>query len=232
MILFEALSSIIIIFAAFYGLFLGGCMKNPNHSHNLLSYYTNLSNIIVLIYQLCVLASLFVPKSGFYCAVRSPILQYTVTNTIVITFLVYHFILYPAIKIKRESMTDAEKSGGVITPNNLCVHYIVPLGSLAFWLLFADKNLPFYCVFSWLAVPAAYSVYILSRAAHGINIYGKDTPYPYFFIDRSSAQNALFGTLCFPCLLFSFWVLLPLASADFIFCKAEAFWQRSSKKAL
>ena len=28
MILFEALSSIIIIFAAFYGLFLGGCMKN------------------------------------------------------------------------------------------------------------------------------------------------------------------------------------------------------------
>ena len=192
MILFEALSSIIIIFAAFYGLFLGGCMKNPNHSHNLLSYYTNLSNIIVLVYQLCVLASLFVPKSGFYCAVRSPILQYTVTNTIVITFLVYHFILYPAIKIKRESMTDAEKSGGVITPNNLCVHYIVPLGSLAFWLLFADKNLPFYCVFSWLAVPAAYSVYILSRAAHGINIYGKDTPYPYFFIDRK-----LIGTKCF-----------------------------------
>lgn len=89
-------------------------------------------------------------------------------------------------------MTDAEKSGGVITPNNLCVHYIVPLGSLAFWLLFADKNLPFYCVFSWLAVPAAYSVYILSRAAHGINIYGKDTPYPYFFIDRK-----LIGTKCF-----------------------------------
>lgn len=185
MTFFEILFSVIIIAAAIYGLFLGGCMKNPGHSHNLLSYYTNLSNIIVLIYQLCVLGSFLAPDSGFYSAVRNPVLQYTIANAITMTFLVYHFILFPAIKKKREAMTDAEKSGGVITPNNLCVHYIVPLGSLLFWLLFGSKELPFWCVFAWLAVPVAYSVYILARAAHGINIYGKDTPYPYFFIDRN-----------------------------------------------
>ena len=101
------------------------------------------------------------------------------------TFLVYHFILFPAIKKKKEALTDAEKSGGVITPNNLCVHYIVPLASLLFWLLFGSKELPFWCVFAWLAVPAGYSLYILLRAALGINIYEKNTPYPYFFIDRN-----------------------------------------------
>lgn len=184
MIFGKILLSIIITAAVIYGLFLGGCMKNPNHSHNLLSYYTNLSNILVLIYQLCVLASFLVPKSKFYSAVRSPVLQYSVANAITMTFLVYHFILYPAIKKRREAMTDAEKSGGIITSNNLCIHYIVPLCSLLFWLAFGDKNLPFWCIFAWLAVPVAYSVYILARAAHGINIYGKDTPYPYFFIDR------------------------------------------------
>ena len=185
MTFFEILLSIVITAAAVYGLFLGGCMKNPGHSRNLLSYYTNLSNIIVLIYQLCVLGSFLAPNSGFYSAVRNPVLQYTIANAIAMTFLVYHFILLPAIKKKREAMTDAEKSGGVITPNNLCVHYIVPLCSLLFWLLFGNKELPFWCVFAWLAVPVAYSVYILARAAHGINIYGKDTPYPYFFIDRN-----------------------------------------------
>ena len=185
MTFFEILLSVIIIAAAVYGMFLGGCMKNPGHSHNLLSYYTNLSNIIVLIYQLCVLGSFLAPKSGFYFAVRSPVLQYTIANTITMTFLVYHFILFPAIKKKKEALTDAEKSGGVITPNNLCVHYIVPLASLLFWLLFGSKELPFWCVFAWLAVPAVYSLYILLRAALGINIYEKNTPYPYFFIDRN-----------------------------------------------
>ncbi len=185
MTFFEIPLSVIIIAAAVYGLFLGGCMKNPGHSRNLLSYYTNLSNIVVLLYQLCVLGSFLAPESGFYSAVRSPVLQYTVVNTITMTFLVYHFILFPAVKKKREAMTDAEKSGGVITSNNLCVHYIVPLCSLLFWLLFGNKELPFWCVFAWLTVPVAYSMYILARAAHGINIYGKDTPYPYFFIDRN-----------------------------------------------
>ena len=185
MTFFEIILSAIIFAAAVYGLFLGGCMKNPGHSHNLLSYYTNLSNIIVLIYQLCVLGSFLAPKSGFYSAVRSPVLQYTIANAITMTFVVYHFILFPAIKKKKEALTDAEKSGGVITPNNLCVHYIVPLASLLFWLLFGSKELPFWCVFAWLAVPAGYSLYILLRAALGINIYEKNTPYPYFFIDRN-----------------------------------------------
>ena len=185
MTFFEILLSAIIIAAVVYGMFLGGCMKNSGHSHNLLSYYTNLSNIIVLIYQLCVLGSFLASNSGFYFAVRSPVLQYTIANTITMTFLVYHFILFPAIKKKKEALTDAEKSGGVITPNNLCVHYIVPLASLLFWLLFSSKELPFWCVFAWLAVPAGYSLYILLRAALGINIYEKNTPYPYFFIDRN-----------------------------------------------
>ena len=185
MTFFEIILSAIIFAAAVYGMFLGGCMKNPGHSHNLFSYYTNLSNIIVLIYQLCVLGSFLAPNSSFYFAVRNPLLQYFVANAITMTFLVYHFVLFPTVKKHKEALTDAEKSGGVITPNNLCVHYIVPLASLLFWLLFGNKELPFWCVFAWLAVPAGYSLYILLRAALGINIYEKDTPYPYFFIDRN-----------------------------------------------
>lgn len=192
MTFFEILFCIVIISATIYGLFLGGCMKNPKHSRNLLSYYTNSSNIVVLIYQLAMLISFLFPQSGFYSAVRNPILQYTVANAIAMTFLVYHFILYPSVKRKRESLTDAEKNGGKITLNNICVHYVVPLCSAAFWLLFANKDIPFAAVFIWLVVPVAYSLFILVRAACGINIYGKETPYPYFFIDRKLVGTKIF----------------------------------------
>lgn len=180
----EIILSIIIIAAAVYGLFLGGCMKNPNHSRNLLSYYTNLSNIVVLIFEVLLLASCFAPEGGLYAFLRLGETRFVVMNTIFVTFLIYNFILYPAAQLKRQSLTDAEREGGTITPNNVCVHYVVPIGSVVEWLFFADKNIGFDAVGLWLGVPIAYCVYILIRALLKINIYGKDTPYPYFFIDR------------------------------------------------
>ena len=102
----EIILSIIIIAAGFYGMFLGGCMKNPGHSRNLFSYYTNLSNIAVLVYQLCVLGSFLAPNSSFYFAVRNPLLQYSVANAITMTFLVYHFVLFPMVKKHKEALTD------------------------------------------------------------------------------------------------------------------------------
>lgn len=185
MIFLRAVLGLIILGAAFYGLFLGGCMKEPNHRKNLLSYYTNLSNIVVLIFQALVLVSLFLPESEFYAAMQNGILHFCIMNVILVTFLVYHYILYPAIIIKQEALTDAEKEAGRRTPNNICVHYIVPLCSVLYWLLFADKDIPFLSTVIWLLIPTVYFIYILIRAVLKINIYGKNTPYPYFFIDKN-----------------------------------------------
>ncbi|MGN0629145.1 MAG: Pr6Pr family membrane protein [Oscillospiraceae bacterium] len=185
MIFFRALLGLIITGAAFYGLFLGGCMKDPKHWHNLIAYYTNMSNIVVLIFQTSVLISSLFPDSAFYAFTQNGILQFCVMNMILVTFLVYHYILFPAIQIKKEALTDAEKEAGKLTPNNICVHYIVPLGSVLYWLLFANKDIPFLSTVLWLIIPTVYFIYILIRAMLKINIYGKDTPYPYFFIDRN-----------------------------------------------
>ncbi len=185
MIFFRVVFGLIIAGAAFYGLFLGGCMKNPEHRRNLISYYTNMSNIIVLLFQIMVLVSLFFPESGFYSFLQNGILNFCIMNMILVTFLVYHYILYPAIIIKQEALTDAEKEAGKLTPNNICVHYIVPIGSVLYWLIFADKQIPFLSTVIWLGIPTIYFVYILIRAALKINIYGKNTPYPYFFIDKN-----------------------------------------------
>ncbi len=185
MIFFNAVFGLMIAGAAFYGLFLGGCMQNPNHKHNILSYYTNMSNLVVLIFQILVLISLFKPEGRLYTIIQNGTLQFCIMNMIFITFLVYHYILYPAIIIKQEALTDTEKESGKLTPNNICVHYIVPLGSVLYWLIFADKNITFWSTVIWLAIPMAYFVYILIRAMLKINIYGKNTPYPYFFIDKN-----------------------------------------------
>ena len=185
MIFLRSVLGFIISGAAFYGLFLGGSMKDPNHRRNLVAYYTNMSNIVVLIFQLSVLISGLFPESGFYAFTQNGILQFCIMNMILVTFLVYHFILYPAIIIKKEALTDAEREAGKLSPNNICVHYIVPLGSVLYWLVFANKDIPFLSTVLWLLIPTAYFIFILIRAVLKINIYGKDTPYPYFFIDKN-----------------------------------------------
>lgn len=165
-----------------YGMFLGGSMKNPKHSRNLFVYYTNISNIAVIAYDfLLLIAAAF--SERLFEALENNILRYILMNTIFITHIVYNYILLPAARRHRESLTDTEREGGAVTFNNICVHYIVPILFMLQWLFFAKKELGFSAVLIWMLIPIVYCVYIFIRARLGLIVFGKNTPYPYFFID-------------------------------------------------
>lgn len=177
----KILLSAVIFASGFYGLFMNGCMKNPRHSKNLINYFTNLSNLIILAYQGLSLIAAVVPALRAFT--DSSLASYSVTVSIMVTFFIYAFILYPEAKRKNDMITDAEKKGKVLTPNCLCVHYIVPILSLIYWIAFEMERIPFiYTVWS-MAIPMAYTVYMCIRAALGINLPGRDTPYPYFYMN-------------------------------------------------
>jgi hypothetical protein len=75
-----------------------------------------------------------------------------------------------------------EAQGFLSSPANIVLHYIVPLMTLADWLLF-DKKGGFKksSPFVWLAIPAAYLLFSLIRA-HFATYYNGGR-YPYFFIN-------------------------------------------------
>ena len=106
---------------------------------------------------------------------------------IFVTYLIYNFLLLPAIKKDPELYGEA---GNYKTFGNISVHYLVPLLSFANWLLFANKGLAqwSYAVF-WIAIPLLYAVVIFIRGEFGKNIPGSDGKYPYEFISKEKNEN-------------------------------------------
>lgn len=148
-----------------------------------LVYYTVLSNILCVVYF--ILRTVYDNKpvihpGAFRRFIMSADTKYSVTMCIMLTFLIYHFLLAP-------SGDNAVNTFSQYSVSNYILHYIIPLMTLLDFLVF-DKNAPKLRKsdpFNWLVIPAAYLVFILVRAPLFGNIGQTSSPYPYFFMDFS-----------------------------------------------
>lgn len=176
----DILFSILIASLAAVGLLIESGIPWGKPWKNMLLYYTSLSNLLVLVYRLLYL----IPASPL----RSGPVQAAVTLSIWLTHLVYTFILLPGYA-----------RGGLKFPNrrdifsNIIVHFVVPLLSLAAWVLTAPKDIPFSVTFWWLLIPLAYFVFVLLRARTGVPITKSGSLYPYPFMDREKLGNRIFA---------------------------------------
>ena len=96
---------------------------------------------------------------------------------ILITGLLYHFILLP------EKLAENQHYQ-VFSYGNIGAHYITPAGMLVDWLLFVEKGKiskwePLICS----GIPFFYFVVFSIYGYFGAAIPGKDTSYAYFFMD-------------------------------------------------
>ena len=161
-------------------------------------YYTNLSNMAVLLYHVMLFVSSFYRQSTLYAVLSAPVIRLSVTLMILITFVIYHFILRSADKILNlKKGVSAEKPFSKKFAN-LCVHYLVPLFTLAEWIIVAEKSsLRISDGAVWVICPLIYLIFIMLRAKLFGNIGDKDTRFPYFFLDvdaigfRKAAINVL-----------------------------------------
>ncbi len=143
-------------------------------------YYTHLSNLAVLVYELALAASGYDAACGAYRWLSSPGVALSVTLCIYVTHLIYALVLIPAAKRGH----DEAWLKGRYSFANVCVHYVTPGLVAAQWLLWQDKTgLTVRHAVWWLALPLAYFAFAMLRARTGKPIGFSGRLYPYPFLD-------------------------------------------------
>lgn len=146
---------------------------------NQMIFYTIQSNLLVFFAYLYLLI-----KSGINSLSKkqsrsvdfAPNIMGALTLIIVITGLIYNFVLVPTI---------SDTSGYAVNSfSDILVHTFTPIMVFVDWILFANtsdtKNIK---PWTWAILPLLYWVFTIIRAQIGGPIAGFGSYYPYFFID-------------------------------------------------
>lgn len=144
------------------------------------AFYTNLSNLLLAVYQLALGASGHDPGSGVFRWLSSPGVALSMTLCIFVTHLIYQWVLVPSARKRGKALSDI----GFSSFGNLCVHYIVPWLTVVQWLLWQDKSgLNVGHAAWWLLLPLSYFAFGMLRGAAGKPIGHTKQRYPYPFMD-------------------------------------------------
>ncbi len=128
-------------------------------------YYTLLSNLLVGIFLLYIT----VKKENHY------LLKSSITMAILITFLIYHFLLAPLVTYSQFHNL-----------RNYIVHYIVPIAMVLDTLVFDEKNqYKLMDPFKWSLILMIYFGFaMLNGFIFKLNVPASpDSPFPYFFMN-------------------------------------------------
>lgn len=143
-------------------------------------FYTNLSNLLLAVYQLALGASGYDPGSGVFRRLSSPGVALSMTLCIFVTHLIYQWVLVPSARKRGKALSDI----GFSSFGNLCVHYAVPWLTVVQWLLWQDKSgLNVGHAAWWLVLPLSYFAFGMLRGAAGKPIGHTKQRYPYPFMD-------------------------------------------------
>lgn len=137
-----------------------------------LLYFTNLSNLLVII-----ISAIFLYFDDEETEIKEfwHILRFMATNAIVLTFLVFNSLLLP-------KMISDGNTAYLFSINNILVHNLIPILMIVDYLLYG-KKLPFKKMYLIFILPAIYFVVaLLYNPVFGITFPG-DSPTPYFFLD-------------------------------------------------
>lgn len=143
-------------------------------------FYTNLSNLLLAVYQLTLGVSGHDPQCGVFRWLSSAGVALSMTLCIFVTHLIYQWVLVPSAKKGGKALSDI----GFSSFGNLCVHYAVPWLTVVQWLLWQDKSgLTIGRAAWWLVLPLAYFAFVMLRARTGQPIGFSQKLYPYPFLD-------------------------------------------------
>lgn len=144
-------------------------------------FYTNLSNLFVLVYFALIAPRLYT-RAAFHPAI--PHAEFMVMMMIMLTFSVFHIMIFPAVSIAAKK-ADRTKEFYIVFFDNLFEHYLVPWLVFSYWLLCSPGKsaLVLTDAFLWTLIPVAYLLIIFLRAVRGSVIREAGSPYPYPFLD-------------------------------------------------
>ncbi|SNE68975.1 membrane protein [Streptococcus pneumoniae] len=199
-------SRIFLFLAAFTGVYLE---ITKHGGFGMLLYYTVLSNLLVTIFTLYLLKVMSRVGENWQ---RPSLLRLKggVTMSIMITCVIYHFLLAPI-------------ATNFYTLENFLCHYIVPIWFLADTLFFDKQGQ--YKIWDpavWTILPFLYMMFALFNGlVLKLNIpNAKDNPFPYFFLNVNKGWNVVFKW----CLI----IFVAYMVAGFIFYFIKQIKRKSS----
>lgn len=206
-----ALSALIVV-SCLIGLTMHSDFYAGRRRRDFFCYYTNVSNLIVLLYFALVAPALYATPA---LHALIPHVEFIVTMCIALTFCVFHLLLSPAVRIMVKSLPHTPNYR-IMWVDNLFIHYIVPWLTLAYWILCSPGKsaLKLWDAPLFTLIPLLYLLFIFLRARKGINIHGENSPYPYPFLDCNARGIRRVMRTCMAlfaiCLASALWVLLTL----------------------
>lgn len=164
-------------------------------------YYTNVSNLLVLLYF-----ALLAPRLYGSARLRAyiPHAEFSLMMSIMLTFMVFHHLLSPAIYREMRN-APRDRDFAIVFTDNFIIHYLVPWLVMLYWLLCSPgkRMLGLPDALLWTLVPLGYLGWVFLRAPLRGNIEGTDSPYPYPFLNvrRLGARRvtAVCTMLCGAC---------------------------------
>ena len=192
----QILLEILIVLVGACGMILHSGLVTGEVRHDFFRYYTNLSNLLVVMFYLSrIVVRILGTYDGFLGRiVFSGLWFFSVTMVIFLTFDIFHFVLVPGFK---KAPPDSAEFKMLRSFSNYCVHYIVPLLSLLNWLVFSNKTEVSYAwALIWTVIPWIYVVYAMIMGARGKIIENTDSAYPYDFMDVSRHGGKIVARNC------------------------------------
>ncbi len=192
----QVILEILIILTGMCGMVLHSGLVSGEVRHNFFRYYTNLSNLLVVMFYLSrIIVRILDTYDGFLGRiVFSELWFFSITMVIFLTFGIYHFVLVPGFK---EVPPDSNEFKMMHSFSNYCVHYIVPLMCLLNWLVFSQKeDLSYSWALIWTVIPWIYVFWTLIMGALGKVIDQTDSAYPYDFMDVSRHGGKIVARNC------------------------------------
>lgn len=162
---FSILFKLAIVVFGCTGLQLSLRLFTPEPNWDALKYFTNLSGILAVVYFfLAALRLIFRPKSS---PTFMPLIKGICVMNMTVILLVAHFMLEHSSSIRL-----------------LLLHYVLPIMTIADWLLCDEKGLmkP-YSPIHWTVLPALYLTVVFTGVEMGYTFGYNKVLYPYPFIN-------------------------------------------------
>lgn len=144
-------------------------------------FFTNLSNALVGAYFALIAPRLYASRR---LHMLIPHAEFILMMSIMLTFSVFHLMLFPAIR-STVSCAAHTREYQIVCTDNFIIHYLVPWLVFFYWLLCGPgkMTLGVFDAVLWTLLPALYLSFILLRARRGKLIEETGSPYPYPFLD-------------------------------------------------
>lgn len=193
-----AVLSALIVCACVIGLTMHKDFYAGKRRKDFFCFYTNLSNLLVLVYFALIAPRLYAHKSLYPLI---PHAEFSVMMCIMLTFCVFHALIFPAVSLAAKH-APRTREFCIAVINNMIVHYLVPWLVFAYWLLCSPskRSLRASDAFLWTLIPAVYLAYVFLRAQVCGIIEETGSLYPYPFLDAGFLGVQRVMRIC--CLLY------------------------------